>query len=69
MDLGDEEINGDNIPPFLRKPARGTREMDEMLLVGIDHRLAWLDSRGLRPHQNVLDQRENVMKRIGLRLT
>jgi hypothetical protein len=54
---------------FLRKPARGTREMDEMLLVGIDHRLAWLDSRGLRPHQNVLDQRENVMKRIGLRLT
>ena len=66
MDIDNEDFSGDDIPPFLRKPPRGSQELDEMMLVGINHRLAWLESRGLRPHQNVLDRRAALMARLDL---
>lgn len=50
------------IPPFLHKPPKGSRERNEMLLGCIDHRIEWLASRGLRPHVNVIARRTELMK-------
>jgi len=54
------------IPPFLRKPPKGSRERNEMLLGCINHRIEWLASRGLRPHPNVLARRTELMELLSV---
>lgn len=45
------------IPPFLRKPERGTREANEFELQRIDIRIAKLASLGRLPHPEMLAYR------------
>lgn len=54
------------LPPFLRKPPKGSREGKEMLLRGINHRIEWLASQGLRPHPNVIVRRTELIELLSV---
>lgn len=60
-----------NPPPFLRLPERGTMDWLATRIGVIDRRFAWLSARGLRPHQKLLEERENIaqeLSRLGIQL-
>jgi hypothetical protein len=57
-----EDAPGFEMPLYLHKPPRGSRELDEMILDGIIGRVAWLESHGLRPSANILKRRDELIE-------
>lgn len=48
---------GFEIPPFQRKPTYDSADY----LNAIEQRISWLANRGLRPHPNVLQRRDELI--------
>ena len=54
------EISDDiEFPPYLRKPERGTREYAERIISMINAKVAKLAEKGLRPHPQLLANRQH----------
>lgn len=53
-----------DIPPFLRKPADGTREGSEWMLSCANIKIAKLAALGLRPHPTLLDYKTDLEQQL-----
>lgn len=52
--------NLDDIPPYQRKPANGTRDATANMIYKIDAKIKQLAGLGLRPHPNMLSYRAEL---------
>lgn len=50
----------DDIPPFLRKPAAGTREDAEWAFMSVTNRIRKVRALGLQPHPSILSYQRTL---------
>ena len=59
-----EDADGFEIPPYPRRPKKGTREATESMVQRIDVKIEQLKGLGLRAHPNMLEYRLKLLDQL-----